>query len=192
MLRLPPRSTLFPYTTLFRSDRGAHLRRPRAVGRLRRGIRGGPVPRRTLDLRGRRGARGGLGRGAVDRVGGPREPGALLLGDPGALDAGGLVGLAPAEPRRPPRLAVRGRRARGAVPHAPARLRRRAGAAGPAPRALALGRAGRGGAAGHGAPRGGQRALAGAQRLPRGTRRRPARARATRLPRGLLGLFRGT
>src|SRR5688572_32297576 len=71
MLRLPPRSTLFPYTTLFRSDRGAHLRRPRAVGRLRRGIRGGPVPRRTLDLRGRRGARGGLGRGAVDRVRGP-------------------------------------------------------------------------------------------------------------------------
>src|SRR3712207_7586571 len=30
MIRRPPRSTLFPYTTLFRSDRqvGQHLRRP--------------------------------------------------------------------------------------------------------------------------------------------------------------------
>src|SRR5687767_15317625 len=33
MIRRPPRSTLFPYTTLFRSERGARLRRARARGR---------------------------------------------------------------------------------------------------------------------------------------------------------------
>src|SRR3712207_8450134 len=46
MIRLPPRSTLFPYTTLFRSDgaarrlrgRGAHLRADAGLrGRLRQG-----------------------------------------------------------------------------------------------------------------------------------------------------------
>src|SRR6266496_4805313 len=37
MIRRPPRSTLFPYTTLFRA------RRPRCPGRLHRGIRL-PVP----------------------------------------------------------------------------------------------------------------------------------------------------
>src|SRR4051812_49929225 len=42
MIRRPPRSTLFPYTTLFRSD---HVRRPgglrsRAVEPLRRGLLG--------------------------------------------------------------------------------------------------------------------------------------------------------
>src|SRR3712207_8408398 len=36
MIRRPPRSTLFPYTTLFRSRRRATGRRP-ASGRLRRG-----------------------------------------------------------------------------------------------------------------------------------------------------------
>src|SRR3712207_7280383 len=40
MIRRPPRSTLFPYTTLFRSDATAHrgatfLRRPRGRDRLR-------------------------------------------------------------------------------------------------------------------------------------------------------------
>src|SRR5258708_24589222 len=30
MIRRPPRSTLFPYTTLFRSPHGGHRRRPRA------------------------------------------------------------------------------------------------------------------------------------------------------------------
>src|SRR4051812_49708042 len=36
MIRRPPRSTLFPYTTLFRSDRGAHVADapPRHVLRL--------------------------------------------------------------------------------------------------------------------------------------------------------------
>src|SRR5438034_7456730 len=40
MLRRPPRSTLFPYTTLFRSDRGGHGHQPRAgYLRPRRGRR---------------------------------------------------------------------------------------------------------------------------------------------------------
>src|SRR3712207_8900488 len=40
MIRRPPRSTLFPYTTLFRSRRRVELHRPplaRPVGRQRRG-----------------------------------------------------------------------------------------------------------------------------------------------------------
>src|SRR5256885_16294362 len=50
MIRRPPRSTLFPYTTLFRSLRGGHrgARRGRAV-RFRIGVRavgGGPRPGR--------------------------------------------------------------------------------------------------------------------------------------------------
>src|SRR5258705_5925530 len=36
MIRRPPRSTLFPYTTLFRSYRGVHLGRQRT---LKRGLR---------------------------------------------------------------------------------------------------------------------------------------------------------
>src|SRR5256885_5699508 len=39
MIRRPPRSTLFPYTTLFRSQRGTHLR-GESVGR-------GVLPRRS-------------------------------------------------------------------------------------------------------------------------------------------------
>src|SRR5687768_17841935 len=49
MIRLPPRSTLFPYTTLFRSDRGARraarctrgraVRRTHSVGAGRGGLR---------------------------------------------------------------------------------------------------------------------------------------------------------
>src|SRR6266568_8477227 len=46
MIRRPPRSTLFPYTTLFRSGPGAP-RRPAAAVRARRGDRPGPLhPRR--------------------------------------------------------------------------------------------------------------------------------------------------
>src|SRR5688572_32269523 len=45
MIRRPPRSTLFPYTTLFRSDRrpGGHCRLaayPAAAGRARLGLAG--------------------------------------------------------------------------------------------------------------------------------------------------------
>src|SRR5256885_13246270 len=56
MIRRPPRSTLFPYTTLFRSVRRPHVRdRPRA--RVRDGTRNGSettrdVPPRRLALDG--------------------------------------------------------------------------------------------------------------------------------------------
>src|SRR2546430_7537498 len=41
MIRRPPRSTLFPYTTLFRSDMDDRARRRRSAGH-RRPRRGGP------------------------------------------------------------------------------------------------------------------------------------------------------
>src|SRR2546430_13650216 len=37
MIRRPPRSTLFPYTTLFRSLQCAEQKRPRADGRIEHG-----------------------------------------------------------------------------------------------------------------------------------------------------------
>src|SRR3712207_7956148 len=43
MIRRPPRSTLFPYTTLFRSDLPRGIRRPRVAAR---GGRGGDGARR--------------------------------------------------------------------------------------------------------------------------------------------------
>src|SRR2546421_8792717 len=47
MIRRPPRSTLFPYTTLFRSGpRGHHRRGDRDAARLRREAQG---PRRLID-----------------------------------------------------------------------------------------------------------------------------------------------
>src|SRR3712207_8492884 len=52
MIRRPPRSTLFPYTTLFRSERRRHRRppargrRPAAGGVDPPGARGGRGPRR--------------------------------------------------------------------------------------------------------------------------------------------------
>src|SRR5258705_3020984 len=45
MIRRPPRSTLFPYTTLFRSAGQRH-----AVGQHRDGFRGGEHPGRGLEL----------------------------------------------------------------------------------------------------------------------------------------------
>src|SRR2546430_11976778 len=48
MIRRPPRSTLFPYTTLFRSHRGHAAQRPGA-GRDARGRR--PPPDRDRDTR---------------------------------------------------------------------------------------------------------------------------------------------
>src|SRR5690348_18126783 len=38
MIRRPPRSTLFPYTTLFRSDRGRHGPRCRRIGHYDRRV----------------------------------------------------------------------------------------------------------------------------------------------------------
>src|SRR2546430_9887375 len=78
MIRRPPRSTLFPYTTLFRSRRGGHAGRLRDARRAPRGLgsrraRRGPPPavRRPRAARalsgGRlpRGARRGRGRGGA-------------------------------------------------------------------------------------------------------------------------------
>src|SRR3712207_8789075 len=49
MIRRPPRSTLFPYTTLFRSQRAvaveAEGREPRQVERCRHGVDGSPAAR---------------------------------------------------------------------------------------------------------------------------------------------------
>src|SRR2546422_5536004 len=65
MIRRPPRSTLFPYTTLFRSRRVVRLdRRPRRLARtaVRAAASRGDVP---ADDRG--GARAAAPRGGVDR-----------------------------------------------------------------------------------------------------------------------------
>src|SRR2546430_8465211 len=64
MIRRPPRSTLFPYTTLFRSDRGGGADEPggtaSAQGRDRGGAAGrrAALPRRA-DREGRRSGRAG-------------------------------------------------------------------------------------------------------------------------------------
>src|SRR2546429_7358035 len=47
MIRRPPRSTLFPYTTLFRSSLSAKLSQPRA--RCERSIYGGRALSRSID-----------------------------------------------------------------------------------------------------------------------------------------------
>src|SRR5256885_12162409 len=62
MIRRPPRSTLFPYTTLFRSRRGEPLLRGGGLLRPRRGARVGARRgrRRDVALRGRAVARGDL------------------------------------------------------------------------------------------------------------------------------------
>src|SRR2546430_11389941 len=49
MIRRPPRSTLFPYTTLFRSGGSPGPGRPGAVGGL--GVARGNAAKRTLDAR---------------------------------------------------------------------------------------------------------------------------------------------
>src|SRR3712207_960956 len=55
MIRRPPRSTLFPYTTLFRSEAGGHGPAPGGAARAARApSRNGPAPPRR-QRRGRRG-----------------------------------------------------------------------------------------------------------------------------------------
>src|SRR3712207_7323734 len=76
MIRRPPRSTLFPYTTLFRSREGAHVQlvdhriaqagRAKAVVRPREGA-GVEQPRRPAQALGLPAARGIRQRAAVDR-----------------------------------------------------------------------------------------------------------------------------
>src|SRR5438093_10320083 len=58
MIRLPPRSTLFPYTTLFRSARGRAPERRTAAASFRRGAgaRGARPCRRGVDAGGGTGA----------------------------------------------------------------------------------------------------------------------------------------
>src|SRR3712207_7714440 len=66
MIRRPPRSTLFPYTTLFRSERAGRRRGAGGGGQARRGRRAA-AHRAGLPQPGRgalgRGAGGGLRRG---------------------------------------------------------------------------------------------------------------------------------
>src|SRR3989449_1106867 len=100
MIRRPPRSTLFPYTTLFRSHRVAHAvrRRPAARAALGAGRRArGPVPRacavphrHRAAVRDPGGSRAGPTRGAFtarrsDLAATPRRPRAAPGGDAGLL-----------------------------------------------------------------------------------------------------------
>src|SRR3712207_7538146 len=70
MIRRPPRSTLFPYTTLFRSEAAA-------AGRGGRGARGGRegsgraanIPRNRMDRAAAEGLRGGIGDSAAGHGG---------------------------------------------------------------------------------------------------------------------------
>src|SRR3712207_8810637 len=68
MIRRPPRSTLFPYTTLFRSGPGGGLDRPGGAGT---GGADGPPPRRVRPLRA--GGRTPRGRGGAGRAGADRK-----------------------------------------------------------------------------------------------------------------------
>src|SRR3712207_7711855 len=69
MIRRPPRSTLFPYTTLFRSDQGGQLPHlPRGSGTRA----GGPVPPDPGP--GARPGRVGAVRGSADLAGRLLEP----------------------------------------------------------------------------------------------------------------------
>src|SRR2546429_2800993 len=104
MIRRPPRSTLFPYTTLFRSLRAPRLRGPAALPRRRRRQHRGPAdPRRQ----GRQGPAGARLRPAARTAG--RPPGAhgpparlgLVLPPrqrPPAPDAGGRLPQPPPPP----------------------------------------------------------------------------------------------
>src|SRR3712207_7511729 len=70
MIRRPPRSTLFPYTTLFRSHHHARVARPRRrVGA--RGVREDQGAVRGLGVRGRPAVAQGVGPGLGD--GGVRQ-----------------------------------------------------------------------------------------------------------------------
>src|SRR5437868_12085832 len=54
MIRRPPRSTLFPYTTLFRSDRGGEEER-RALEGVAASVPDGAAPRRNREVEPRHG-----------------------------------------------------------------------------------------------------------------------------------------
>src|SRR5215207_5159067 len=126
MIRRPPRSTLFPYTTLFRPRQGARARRPARPGHR------GPA---AAHQRRRAGAPPGppFVRGEEDlprpgqRFGAPRPaPPAPRRGGPGGRPGEGRLVPRRRHPRRP--VGGRGRAARGPQAHRPAA----AGARGPA------------------------------------------------------------
>src|SRR5256884_3022599 len=112
MIRRPPRSTLFPYTTLFRSRRGDSALQAReaagAGGRARLGARElGPYRRPDRGARAAvppRDRRNHLGNGGIAS---PRSPGARPAGGPRGAGSGGAAGpeashpvpQAPARPR---------------------------------------------------------------------------------------------
>src|SRR2546427_3589355 len=62
MIRRPPRSTLFPYTTLFRSQPGRTASEAQGIQPAARNQRRGGRRRCLHRRRGRRGPRGGAGR----------------------------------------------------------------------------------------------------------------------------------
>src|SRR3712207_6966794 len=72
MIRRPPRSTLFPYTTLFRSDRSAVAPRERSASRKRRTVSStaGEATRGARSWRARRRRPGAVG---ARKPAGPRE-----------------------------------------------------------------------------------------------------------------------
>src|SRR3954463_1979311 len=105
MIRRPPRSTLFPYTTLFRSGRGPQRRREarrRRAPRPPRADRRRPRRRPLLHLgdgvrRDRAPTRAAPGRGAGQRRDG--GPPARRVAGPAALDRSGRGHRAAADPR---------------------------------------------------------------------------------------------
>src|SRR3712207_6893439 len=76
MIRRPPRSTLFPYTTLFRSPTGVGA--PPIGRRSERGRADRPHPDREPDRGGEQGGDEAVRRGGVERAG---EQGALGVHD---------------------------------------------------------------------------------------------------------------
>src|SRR2546425_3963255 len=102
MIRRPPRSTLFPYTTLFRSQRAvAAARGDRASERRARVAGGRPVPRGDRLLERGRAVPEGPARGRWAAAGGAtgRRPGDAGGARPRDASGGGARGPA-AGPRR--------------------------------------------------------------------------------------------
>src|SRR2546429_8420533 len=95
MIRRPPRSTLFPYTTLFRSHRGNDvLPRSRDAGRLRP-TRDAPLARGAVRLHV---AQRPAGHGLLQDPSGPGVRGGGTSGTLGARDSGLGARGAPVSP----------------------------------------------------------------------------------------------
>src|SRR2546427_3511763 len=98
MIRRPPRSTLFPYTTLFRSEARCNRREPSHRDRA------DPGQRYDRDLRPRGGRKGGHRRSGAARGGreggGERARGGGAPGPGGGLSPGSIVGYRALFPAR--------------------------------------------------------------------------------------------